>query len=191
MASITLTLETVQLSSTDLNQFLASIERRAYRIALAAVGDPEEALDIVQDSMLNLARLYASKTEPEWHILFNRILQSRIRDWYRRQRVRKAVMGWLPGNWDQDGEAEDNFSQVEQPGTHNPQQLLENDELMLQIEAAVRALPRRQREAFFLRCWNGLSTRDTAKTMKISEGSVKTHYSRALRALRDVLESQL
>lgn len=191
MASITLTLETVQLSSTDLNQFLADNERRAYRIALAAVGDPEEALDIVQESMLKLARLYAGKTEPEWRILFNRILQSRIRDWYRRQRVRKAVMGWLPGNWDRNEETEDEFSQVEQPGTHNPQQLLENDELMLQIEAAVRTLPKRQREAFFLRCWNGLSTRDTAVSMKISEGSVKTHYSRALKALRDVLGSQL
>lgn len=191
MASITLTLETVQLSSTDLNQFLASIERRAYRIALAAVGDPEEALDIVQESMFKLARLYARKTEPEWRILFNRILQSRIRDWYRRQRVRKAAMGWLPGNWDQGEETEDKFSQVEQPGAHNPEQLLENRELMLQIEAAVRALPRRQREAFFLRCWNGLSTRDTSEIMKISEGSVKTHYSRALKALRDVLESQL
>jgi len=191
MAGITLTLETVPLSSTDLNQFLASSERRAYRIALAAVGDPGEALDIVQESMLKLARLYASKTESEWRILFNRILQSRIRDWYRRQRVRKAVMGWLPGSRDQDGEAADAFAQVEQPGTHGPQQLLENDELMLQIETAVRALPKRQREAFFLRCWNGLSTRDTAEVMKISEGSVKTHYSRALSALRDMLESQL
>jgi RNA polymerase sigma-70 factor (ECF subfamily) len=191
MASISLTLGTAQLSSTNLNQFLASTERRAYRIALAAVGDPEEALDIVQDSMLKLSRLYANKTEPEWQILFNRILQSRIRDWYRRQRVRKAVMGWLPGTTDQDEGSEDPFNQVEQPGTHNPRQLLENDELVLQVEAAVRALPRRQREAFFLRCWEGLSTRDTAKSMQISEGSVKTHYSRALKALRDVLESQI
>jgi RNA polymerase sigma-70 factor (ECF subfamily) len=191
MASISLTLGTAQLSSTNLNQFLASSERRAYRIALAAVGDPEEALDIVQDSMLKLARLYAHKPEPELRILFNRILQSRIRDWYRRQRVRKAVMGWLPGNLNPEEESEEAFSQVPQPGTHNPQHLLENDELVLQIETAVRALPKRQREAFFLRCWDGLSTRDTAKAMKISEGSVKTHYSRALKALRDVLESQL
>lgn len=190
MASVTLTLEATQLSSSNLNQFLASIERRAYRIALSAVGDPEEALDIVQDSMLKLARLYAGKTEPEWRILFNRILQSRIRDWYRRQRVRRAVIGWLPRNWDSE-ESEDSLAQVEQPGTHNPRQLLENDELIIHIDAAVRALPQRQREAFFHRCWDGLSTKDTATAMKISEGSVKTHYSRALKTLRNLLESQL
>lgn len=169
----------------DLNQFLISNERRAYRIALSAVGDPDEALDIVQDSMLKLSRLYAKKTEREWSILFKRILQSRIRDWYRRQKVRRAATGWLPSS--PDNELGDPFEQVETPRTHGPQDLVSSDETMQILDKAVRKLPTRQREAFFLRCWEGMSTAETAEIMKVSEGSVKTHYSRALNTLRNVL----
>lgn len=169
----------------DLNQFLIANEKRAYRMALAAVGHPEEALEIVQDSMLKLARLYAKKTEREWHILFYRIVQSRIRDWYRRQKVRRAAMGWLPSVSEED--ESDPFQQVATPGTHSPQDLASSDETMKLLESAIKRLPTRQREAFFLRCWEGMSTSETAKTMKVSEGSVKTHYSRALNALRNAL----
>lgn len=172
----------------DLNQFLINNERRAYRMALSAVGDPEEALEIVQDSMLKLSRLYAKKTEREWSILFQRILQSRIRDWYRRQKVRRAAMGWLPKLSEDD--QSDPFEQVEMPGTHSPQDIASSDETMAVLERAVRKLPQRQREAFFLRCWDGMSTAETAEVMKVSEGSVKTHYSRALNTLRNVLRGE-
>ena len=170
---------------SDLNQFLIANEKRAYRMAVAAVSDPEEALEIVQDSMLKLARLYAKKTEKEWHILFYRIVQSRIRDWYRRQKVRRAALGWLPSS---EGDESDPFQQVVTPRTHNPQDMASSDETMKQLDSAIRQLSTRQREAFFLRCWEGMSTSETAKTMKVSEGSVKTHYSRALGALRNALE---
>lgn len=170
---------------SDLNQFLIDNERRAYRMALSAVGDPEEALEIVQDSMLKLARLYSKKTEREWHILFQRIIQSRIRDWYRRQKVRRAAMGWLP-SFSEDDES-DPFEQVETPRTHSPQDLVSSEQTMNLLEKGIRKLPTRQREAFFLRCWQGMSTLETAEIMKVSEGSVKTHYSRALNTLRNVL----
>lgn len=170
---------------SDLNQFLIANEKRAYRMALSAVGDPEEALEIVQDGMLKLARLYAKKTEKEWHILFHRIIQSRIRDWYRRQKVRRAAMGWLPYQSEED--ESDPFQQVVTPGTHSPEDLTSSNQIMKQLDKAIQKLPTRQREAFFLRCWEGMSTSETAQTMKISEGSVKTHYSRALNALRNAL----
>ena len=171
---------------SDLNQFLINNERRAYRIALSAVGDEQEALDIVQDSMLKLARLYSKKSEQEWQILFKRILQSRIRDWYRRQKVRRAVLGWLPTFADDDDNT-DPLEQVPTPKTHAPDDLVSSDQTMSVLDSAIRELPTRQREAFFLRCWEGLTTAETAEVMKISEGSVKTHYSRALNALRDAL----
>lgn len=182
---------TVSFSGTDLselNQFLINNEKRAFRIALSAVGDREEALEIVQDSMLKLARLYAKKTEREWHILFHRIVQSRIRDWYRRQKVRRAALGWLPRLSEED--ESDPFEQVVTPGTHGPQDLISSDETMEKVDIAVKKLPTRQREAFFLRCWQGMSTAETAEIMKVSEGSVKTHYSRALNALRNALDGE-
>lgn len=179
------------LNLTELNGFLAGIERRAYRIALSAVGNTEDALDIVQDSMLKLARLYADKTEQEWRILFYRILQSRIRDWYRRQKVRRAVMGWLPQqSFDNDDPSPDPMENVATQGTHSPEGLLINEQIMAQLDVAIKNLPGRQREAFFLRCWEGMSTAETARTMNVSEGSVKTHYSRALKSLRKAIGGQ-
>lgn len=184
-ASIQNSLQSTGSGLSDLNRFLVENERRAYRIALSAVGDSEEALDIVQDSMLKLARLYGKKSEQEWQILFKRILQSRIRDWYRRQKVRKAVLGWLP-SYSEDENA-DPLEQVATPKTHSPEDLVSSKETMASLDGAIRDLPTRQREAFFLRCWEGASTAETAEIMKVSEGSVKTHYSRALSALRDAL----
>lgn len=190
MSTAILTLNFTVSNLADLNQFLASSERRAFRIALSAVGDREEALDIVQDSMLKLTRLYSQKTEPEWRILFYRILQSRIRDWYRRQKVRRAVAGWLPYNKDEDAE-QDPMESVATQGSHSPEDLLAIEQKMIELDRAIKTLSIRQREAFFLRCWEGMSTAETAETMKVSEGSVKTHYSRALNALKTALGDQL
>ena len=171
---------------SDLNQFLIDNEKRAFRIALSAVGHHEEALEIVQDSMLKLARLYSKKTEQEWKILFNRILQSRIRDWYRRQKVRRAAFGWLP-KLSEDDES-DPIEQVPMPGSHGSESDTSNGQVMAVLERAIQRLPTRQREAFLLRCWQGFSTTETAAVMKVSEGSVKTHYSRALATLQSSLE---
>lgn len=192
MATLSATAPSLGIDLPDLNQFFIDNEKRAFRMALSAVGDKEEALDIVQDSMLKLSRLYAKKTEKEWHILFHKIVQSRIRDWYRRQKVRRAVMGWLPGySFEEGDEQSDPFEQVVTPGTHDPETMSSLDQKMEELDEAVQNLPTRQREAFFLRCWEGLSTIETANIMNISEGSVKTHYSRALNALRNSLGGNL
>jgi len=100
-------------------------------------------------------------------------------------------MGWLPQQGVEEEGSQDPMENVATQGTHSPEGLLVNEEIMAQLDIAVKNLPTRQREAFFLRCWEGMSTIETAETMRISEGSVKTHYSRALKALRKALGGHL
>ncbi len=169
----------------QLNRFLAEIERRALRIAEIAVRDRDEALDLVQDAMIKLARKYADKDDGEWPPLFYRILQNGIRDWHRRQAVRNRVMVWF-GRGNTDDEY-DPVASAPDPIGRAPEQELSNDEAMQSLEAAVHALPARQREAFMLRTFEGLDVAGTAVAMGCSEGSVKTHYSRAIHSLRDTL----
>ena len=169
----------------QLNRFLAEVERRALRIAEIAVRDRDEALDLVQDAMIKLARKYADKDTGEWPPLFSRILQNGIRDWHRRQAVRNRVMVWFGrGKTDDDY---DPIAAAPDPIGRAPEQELSNDEAMASLEVAVHALPTRQREAFMLRTFEGLDVAGTAVAMGCSEGSVKTHYSRAIHSLRDTL----
>jgi RNA polymerase sigma-70 factor (ECF subfamily) len=168
-----------------LDRFLAGVERRALRIAEFATGNRDEALDIVQDAMLALARRYGARGEDEWGPLFHRILQSRILDWHRRHRVRRRWLAWL-GPDDEDGD--DPLVALPDPGARRPEELLGNARAGAALEAAVRGLPLRQQQAFLLRAWEGLDVAATAAAMGCAEGSVKTHYSRAVHALRDLLE---
>ncbi len=171
----------------DLNQFLAEIERRAFRMAQVALRDPDDALDVVQDAMLKLARSYGTRPSSEWRPLFYRILENGIRDLQRRRTVRKKFMVWLPGAKDDpDNEALDPLDSVADAGPDAPE-LMMQDQAMQQLESSLRALPARQREAFMLRNFEGLDVAETAKAMGCSEGSVKTHYSRAVHALREQL----
>lgn len=173
-----------------LERFLARVEKRAFRMAQIATGDAEEALDIVQDAMFKLAEKYADKDEAEWGALFHSILQSRIRDWYRRSRVRRRILGWLAParDRDDDGDEPDPFQQVEDCAGRSPEQRLHEGRGMESLERALRELPLRQQQAFLLRVWEGLDTRETAAAMGCAEGSVKTHYSRAVHALREKLD---
>ncbi|MEK6806164.1 MAG: RNA polymerase sigma factor [Pseudomonadota bacterium] len=173
-------------SASELDSFLASVERRAQRIAEIATRDRDEALDIVQDSMIQLAKKYAARPASEWTPLFYRILNNKVLDWQRRGTVRRRVLFW------QDDKADgDDFNPAElvadmsQP---NAQDLLQQQQAMQKLEEALRALPARQRETFTLRIWEGLSVEDTAKAMGCSDGSVKTHLFRALATLREQLE---
>jgi len=173
-----------------LNRFLANVEKRAFRMAEFATGDREHALDIVQDAMMSLVRLYSHKPEDEWGPLFHRILQSRIRDWYRRSRVRHTVFGWLRNYSNEDSsEATDPIQQASDRKTPGPERSANSDEIMQLTMIAVRKLPLRQQQAFLLRAWEGYDVAQTAQAMGISEGSVKTHYSRATRSLRQQLEA--
>ena len=170
----------------QLNRFLAEVERRALRIAEIGVRDRDEALDLVQDAMIKLARKYGDRDSAEWPPLFYRILQNGVRDWHRRQAVRNRVMVWF-GRSSQDTEEYDLVAAAPDPIGRTPDEELANEEAMTSLEQAVRALPARQREAFMLRTFEGLDVAGTAVAMGCSEGSVKTHYSRAIHSLRDTL----
>lgn len=171
-----------------LDRFLSSVERRAFLMARTALRDEQDALDAVQDAMLLLVRKYRNKPEDEWRLLFFRILNNRIRDVIRRRNVRNRFTGWLPGFLRESDEAEDPLQQVSDVPSNNPARNLERRESIEALSLAVEALPPRQQQAFMLRCWEGLSTAETAEIMKCSEGSVKTHYSRALHYLQERLE---
>jgi RNA polymerase sigma-70 factor (ECF subfamily) len=170
----------------QLNQFLAEVERRALRIAEIGVRDRDEALDLVQDAMIKLVRNYSGRNSEEWTPLFYRILQNGVRDWHRRQAVRNRVMVWF-----QPAKSDDNDYDVVAAAPdlagRSPDQQLENAEAMEDMELAVHELPARQREAFMLRTFEGMGVAGTALAMGCSEGSVKTHYSRAVHTLRDKL----
>lgn len=172
-----------------LGRFLASVERRAFRMAQIATGSREDALDIVQDAMLNLVRRYRAKPETEWRALFFKIVQSRIRDWYRRHAVRAKWRAWLGRKDDpEDGTVPDPLGDVPDPSSQSPADRLMAEDEVAALDAALRSLPLRQQQAFLLRAWEGMSVSDTAAAMRCSEGSVKTHYSRAVHALRVMLE---
>jgi RNA polymerase sigma-70 factor (ECF subfamily) len=167
-----------------LNDFLAGVELRAFRIAQIALRHEEDALDAVQDAMLQLARAYGARPAEEWKPLFYRILENRIRDAQRRRMVRNRVMSWLPFRRnDEDEDPPDPIEQAASPDI-GPAQALQVDETLKALEEAVQALPARQREAFLLRTIEGMDVPQTAAAMGCSEGSVKTHYFRALNALR-------
>lgn len=179
----TLLNDTSAAQSRALNLFLASVELKAYKIAQAGLRHQDDALDAVQDAMLQLARAYANRPEAEWKPLFYRILENRIRDMQRRRTVRGRVMAWMPFRRDED---DDDADPIAQAPSHDlpPVARLELDEAMTALDAALAELPNRQRQAFLLRNLEGLDVAQTAQSMGCSEGSVKTHYFRALQALR-------
>jgi RNA polymerase sigma-70 factor (ECF subfamily) len=176
-------------SSQSMERFLASVERRAFRIAQIATNSSDDALDIVQEAMLSLVKRYGAKPEEEWKPLFYRILVNSIKDWYRRTRVRNRWRSWLQtiGKAD-DGEAWDPIESFPDPAGHNPEDQVIIDDSVAALDRALRTLPPRQQQVFLLRAWEGLSIRETAVAMRCSSGSVKTHYSRAVRTLRKLLE---
>jgi RNA polymerase sigma-70 factor (ECF subfamily) len=179
--------EAVLEYTRELEKFLAEIERRAFRMAQVALRDPDDAMDVVQDAMLKLARNYASRPSAEWRPLFYRILENGIRDLQRRRSVRKRFMAWMPSaKQDPDNEAQDPLETVADGSPAVPEVLM-RDQAMLKLETSLQALPARQRQAFMLRNFEGLDVADTAAAMGCSEGSVKTHYSRAVHTLRDQL----
>ncbi|MDJ0740829.1 MAG: RNA polymerase sigma factor [Gammaproteobacteria bacterium] len=172
-----------------LERFLAAVERRALVTAELATRDRDEALDIVQDSMLAFARRYATKPPPQWPPLFHRVLQNRIRDWHRRRNVRQRLFGWWPrGAPDDTDDGGDAWQRVADPAAHSPETLVAADHAGDAMIDAIAKLPTRQREAFLLRVWQGLDVAGTAAAMGCSAGSVKTHLSRALATLRAHLQ---
>ncbi len=167
----------------QLDQFLAGVERRALRMAEFSVRHRDDAMEIVQDAMLKLVQHYGDAAASDWPALFQRILQSRIMDHFRRQKVRNRIFVWFTSN-DDDELQEDPIAAMPDPGLTNPLDRLALEQGNSALVEAVATLPERQRQAFLLRHWEGLSEKETAFAMQCSEGSVKTHLSRAMHALR-------
>lgn len=168
----------------DLDGFLRRVEVSAFKIAMVSVRDRDEALDIVQDAMMRLATKYASRPSAEWRPLFFRILKNRIRDWGRRRSVSQRVVSFFSG---QDGEDFDPIVAAPGPEGDDPRIQAAGDEAMAALEAALRELSTRQREVFMLRNFENLDVAGTAIAMGVTDGSVKTHYSRAVARLRELL----
>ncbi len=172
----------IRLPAT-LDEFLAGVERRAFRMAELALGHREDAMDVVQDAMIKLLQ-YRDKPAAEWSPLFWSILRRQLTDKHRRNAVKKRVMQFFGKNDEQDEDP------IEALPDHNedPLRRLTDDSSWTALGEAVRALPARQRECFLLRELQGLSVLETAAAMGCSDGSVKTHLSRAISALRIHLE---
>ena len=178
-----------------MSDFLAGVERRAYKQALYAVRDDHLALDIVQDAMLKLAERYGARPAAELPLLFQRILQNTIRDFYRRQRVRSIwttpITSLLGNNADEDADPLETLDVAEDSQfSQSPLERTERSQVIAFIEKALASLPARQRQAFLLRYWEELDVAEAARVMGCSEGSVKTHCSRAAHALATILKKQ-
>ncbi|MDX8395353.1 MAG: RNA polymerase sigma factor [Mariprofundaceae bacterium] len=170
-------------SKSALDAFFTDIESHALHMAKIATRSHDDALDIVQDSMLKLTISYNERQADEWRPLFYRILQNCIRDWHRRAKFRKF---WQP--WHADANSEPAVEQIIDDKTLPSEHQIHVSRASKELENALQSLPLRQQQAFLLRTWEGLSVRETAEAMACSEGSVKTHCSRAMQNLRKKLE---
>lgn len=164
-----------------------SVETRAFRMAEYAVGNADDAMDIVQDSMMVLARKYAQRPATEWRPLFFRIVQNRIRDCYRRRKTHNRLFAMFTSISDDEGNLTDIVERSPGREADQPEVRIALDASTEALDAAVKALPLRQQQVFLLRHVEGLSVEETAQAMGVSGGSVKTHLSRALSRLRDQL----
>ncbi len=176
----------------EIDDFLARVEKQGYLMARIATSSSEDALDLLQDTMLAFVQHYKSRNQEQWLALFFRILQNRIRDWYRWNKVRNKWRAWFGGSGN-DHSTTDNDSKAfieNQSGSrfNEPFERLNGSAFNEALLEALRSLPLRQQQAFMLRTWQGLSEMETAAIMRISQGSVKTHLFRATKVLRDKLE---
>jgi RNA polymerase sigma-70 factor, ECF subfamily len=182
-------------SDAELSDFLKNVEKKAFKRAYYHVRDEDAALDILQDSMIKLCSNYADKPVAELPLLFQRILSNTVLDWFRRQKTRNALFSNL-SDFDSEDSGGDfdllevTASSAEDASAESAEQWIGRVQTLEHIESAVMALPARQREAFLLRYWEELDVAETAAVMGCSEGSVKTHCSRAIQALSKTLENQ-
>ncbi|MFY9185482.1 RNA polymerase sigma factor [Limnohabitans sp.] len=182
-------------SDSELSEFLKNMEKKAFKRAFYHVRNEDAALDILQDSMIKLCTNYADKPVSELPLLFQRILSNTMLDWFRRQKTRNAVFSNLGDFSGADAEGDFDLLEVTtdssgDAGSESAEDWVGRLQTLEHIETAVMALPARQREAFLLRYWEELDVAETAAVMGCSEGSVKTHCSRAIQALSKTLGTQ-
>ncbi|HTI18447.1 MAG TPA: RNA polymerase sigma factor [Trinickia sp.] len=178
-------------SDKELADFLTSVERRAFKQTVYAVRDDDAALDIVQDAMIRLAEKYGDRPLAELPLLFQRILQNVTHDYFRRQKVRNTWVSLFSSFGSGEDEEFDPLETIEgENGSESTEQKLERDQVLALIDEEVQKLPARQREAFLMRYWEDMDVAETAAAMGCSEGSVKTHCSRATHALAAALKAK-
>ena len=144
---------------------------------------------------MKLAHSYGDKPIAELPMLFQRILSNTTLDWFRRRKTRSALFSNM-SDFESAGE-EGDFdiletleSLTDSEGTESAQDATERAQILREIEAEVKQLPGRQREAFLMRYWEEMDVTETAAAMGCSEGSVKTHCSRAVHALSKALSAK-
>ncbi len=179
----------------ELSEFLRNVEKRAFKRSVYHVRDPDAALDIVQDSMIKLAQHYGDKPVAELPMLFQRILSNTTLDWFRRQKTRNALFTNLSDFADAGDASDFDLLQTLEAmeggeGIESAQDALERAQILQELEAHIMELPGRQREAFLMRYWEEMDVAETAAAMGCSEGSVKTHCSRAVQALSKALSAK-
>jgi RNA polymerase sigma-70 factor (ECF subfamily) len=170
-----------------LDRFLASIQNSGYRMAQLATSNTDDALELVQEAMLQLVKRYSDKPNEELKMLFYRILSSKITDWYRKKAFRNQFKAFFKK------ETYENGDPIQELAADNDlpiSEQVENTQTMMNLVKALQKLSHRQHQVFLLRAWQGFNVKETAKIMGCSSGSVKTHYSRALQSLRTQLGDQ-
>ena len=179
----------------ELSEFLKSVEKRAYKRSVYHVRNEESALDIVQDSMMKLAEHYGDKPITELPMLFQRILSNCTLDWFRRQKTRNALFtnmsSFESASEDGDFDLLETYAPVEgSQQVESAEDSTKRAQILREIEVEIQELPGRQREAFLMRYWEEMDVAETAAAMGCSEGSVKTHCSRAVQALSKALKAK-
>lgn len=179
----------MQSTRQALNDFFCAAQTKAFKQVAFSIGDRDEALDIVQDAMIKLAQHYSDQPE-NWPKLFQRIIQNLIRDWYRRHKTR-SLFAWFGQAQSNNCEFEnDSIDQFPDPRSdQTPEQQADSQKTLLQLFNAIKQLPQKQQQAFLLRAWWEFSVEDAAFAMQCSTGSVKTHYFRANKKLRELVDN--
>ena len=181
--------QTPQEPPLTMEAFLADIEKRAYHMAAFATNSHAEALDLLQDTMIKLVTNYAEQPSNQWKPLFYKILQNRIRDWHRHQKVKNLIFFWQSPEQSDEDDAPAFESQMGDEKGHTPESDIEKAQQQQAALQHLKQLSEKQQQCFLLRSWEGLSTEQTAEIMDCSQGSVKTHYSRAVHKLKTLMEA--
>lgn len=169
-----------------LGDFLATVERRALVMAEVGLRNPDDALDVVQEAMTSFVRAYSNKPPTDWAPLFYRVLQNKIMDWHRKAQLKRRH--FMDLWWDEEEGDANPLEQQADRESQGPESRYQLEMASEELAEAVESLPLRQRQAVMLRIWEGMDVAETASAMGCSDGSVKTHLSRALKALRSKLQ---
>lgn len=170
-------------AESRLKNFMQDVTGRALVMMESATqGQHGIAMDLVQEAFIALHKSYAEKSTEEWYPLFYTILNNKLQDWRRKEARRNQPFSFFKKVSLDDDEVE--FDNLVDESTPSPLEFLDQAVTAEEIQEAIAKLPMRQQQAFMLRAWEGFDTQTTAQIMNCTEGSVKTHYHRAIQGLR-------